>query len=343
VCSRAMKALVYAGPGRVEIQAVAKPTVPPGGAVLKIQASGICGSDIHGFLGHSERRQPGLILGHEAVATIEEVHASITDWKPGQRVVVNPLIACGTCAACLAGKQNLCARWKVLGMDRVQGTYAEFVALPAACLYPLSDDLSEQEAVMVEPLANVVHLFRTAMTEIPDSLTILGAGPIGILALVMAKLRGITRVCVVDKNEARLQAAKALRADHVVASGNEDPVDAVRRWSDGGTEFVIETAGTSATRRQAVDCSRRGGRMVFVGLAENESPLPWIEMIRDEKTVFTTFCYSPRDFLASLRIIESRQIDLRPWTETRSLDDGQAGFEKIAYDPGSTLKIVFAV
>src|SRR6266850_444610 len=122
-----MKALVYTGPGRVQIQAVAKPTVQPGDALLEIQASGICGSDIHGFLGHSERRRP----------------------------------------------------WQILGMDRVQGTYAQFVALPAACLYPLSKDLSEQEAVMVEPLANVVHFFRTTMAEMPDSLTILGAGPIG--------------------------------------------------------------------------------------------------------------------------------------------------------------------
>jgi 2-desacetyl-2-hydroxyethyl bacteriochlorophyllide A dehydrogenase len=336
-----MRALVYTGPGRVELQDVAKPTVKGGDALLKIDASAICGSDIHGFLGHSERRKPGLVLGHEAVATIEEVHASVTGWERGQRVVVNPLIACGACAACLAGKQNLCANWKVVGMDRVQGTYAEFIALPASCLYPLSADVSEEDAVLTEPLANVVHFFRTAMTEIPESLTILGAGPIGILALALARIRGIPRVCVVDKNEARLVVAKALGADHVVASGNQDAAEAVRRWSDGGTEFVIETAGISATRRQAVSCCRRGGRIVFVGLAENESPLPWIEMIRDEKSVFTTFCYTPRDFLTALRIIESGQIDLRAWTETHSLDDGQACFEKIAYDPGSTLKMVF--
>jgi 2-desacetyl-2-hydroxyethyl bacteriochlorophyllide A dehydrogenase len=338
-----MKALVYTGPGRVEIQDVAKPAVGPGEALLEIHASGICGSDIHGFLGHSERRKPGLILGHEAVGTIAEAHPSVTGWKPGQRVVVNPLMACGSCAACLAGKQNLCATWKILGLDRVHGTYAEFIALPVSCLYPVSEGLSEQEAVLTEPLANVVHFFRTSMTEIPDSLTIVGAGPIGILALGMARLRGIARVCVVDKNEERLAVAKRLRADHLIASEREDPVEAVRRWSDGGTEFVIETAGISATRRQAVNCCRRGGRLLFVGMTENDSPLPWIEMIRDEKSVFTTFCYAPRDFLTSLRLIESRQIDLRPWTETLPLDAGQAGFEKIAYNPGSTLKIVFKV
>jgi len=338
-----MRALVYTGPGHVEIQDVAKPAVGSGDALLEIQVAAICGSDIHGFLGHSERRKPGLVLGHEAVATIVDVDPAVKSWKAGQRVVVNPLLTCGSCAACLAGRQNLCASWKVLGLDRTQGTYAEFVAVPASALYPLPDGLSAQEAVLTEPLANVVHYFRIAMSEVPESVTILGAGPIGILTLALAKLRGIPRVCVVDTNEARLAVASQLRADSVVVSGKEDPVEAVRRWSDGGTEVVVETAGISATRRQAVGCCRRGGRLVFVGLGENESPLPWIEMIRDEKNVFTTFAYTPRDFLTALRIVESRQIDLRSWTETRPLADGQAGFEKIAYAPGSTLKMVFEV
>src|SRR5262249_3411198 len=129
-----VKALVYTGPGRVEIQDVAKPAAGPGDALLAIEVAAICGSDIHGFLGHSERRKPGLVLGHEAVGTIQEVHPSVDGWKAGQRVVVNPLISCGACAACLAGRQNLCVRWQVLGLDRVQGTYAEFVALPASAL-----------------------------------------------------------------------------------------------------------------------------------------------------------------------------------------------------------------
>jgi threonine dehydrogenase-like Zn-dependent dehydrogenase len=337
-----VKALVYTGPGKVEIQDVPRPAVGPGEVLLRNHSSGICGSDIHGFLGHSERRKPGLILGHETIATIEEVHGSVTAWKPGQKVIVNPLMTCGACAACLNGKQNLCAHWRVLGLDRVHGTYAEFTALPTTSLYP-APAVSDEEAVLTEPLANVVHFFRISMTEIPDSLTILGAGPIGILALSMAKLRGIARVCVVDKNEERLAVAKKLRADHVVAGGKEDAVEAVRRWSDGGTDFVIETAGITPTRRQAVNCCRRGGRLLFIGMTENDSPLPWIEMIRDEKSVFTTFCYTPRDFLTSLRLIESRQIDLRSWTETRPMSDGQAGFDKMAHNPGSTLKMVFKV
>ena len=338
-----MKALVYMGPEKVEIQDVPVPAPQAGEALLKIHASGICGSDIHGFLGHSERRKPGLILGHEAVATIEKVHASVTGWKPGQRVVINPLMPCWTCPACLAGKQNLCSNWKVLGLDRVHGTYAEFVSLPATCLYPVSDSLPEAEAIMTEPLANVVHFFRISMAEVPDSLTIVGAGAIGMLALSMAKLRGIARICVIDKNEKRLEVAKQLGADHVVSGSAGDPVPAARKWSDGGTEFVIETAGIEVTRRQAVNCCRRGGRILFIGMAEMESSLPWIEMIRDEKAVFTTFCYSPRDFKTALNLIEAKKLDLTPWTETRPLDDGQAGFLKMAKDPGATLKMMFKI
>ena len=338
-----MKALVYTGPEKVEIQDVPVPSPKLGEALLRVHASGICGSDIHGFLGHSERRKPGLILGHEAVATIEKVHASVTGWKAGQRVVINPLMPCWQCPACLNGKQNLCADWKLIGLDRVHGTYAEFISLPATCLYPVSETLSEAEAIMTEPLANVVHFFRTSMSEVPDSLAILGAGAIGMLALSMAKLRGIARVCIIDKNEKRLEVARQLKADHVISSAKQDPVQAARDWSGGGTEFVIETAGIESTRRQAVNVCRRGGRVLFIGMTEMESSLPWIEMIRDEKSVFTTFCYTPRDFLTALRLIEARRLDLTPWTETRPLDDGQAGFLKMAKDPGSTLKMMFKI
>jgi 2-desacetyl-2-hydroxyethyl bacteriochlorophyllide A dehydrogenase len=338
-----MKALVYTGPECVVMMDMPSPSISPGEVLLKIHASGICGSDIHGYLGHSERRKPGLILGHEAVASIDKVHASVTGWRAGQRVVINPLQTCGGCPACQSGKQNLCAHWKVLGLDRVHGTYAEFISVPASCLYPVSDSISEAEAIMTEPLANVVHFFRTTMSEVPDSLTILGAGAIGVLALSMAKLRGIARVCVVDKNEGRLEVARQLKADHLVSSATGDPVKAVRDWSRGGTEFVIETAGIAKTRRQAVDLCRRGGRILFIGMAEMESSLPWIEMIRDEKAVFTTFCYTPRDFQTSLELIESRRLDLRPWTETRPLSDGQAGFQKMAKDPGSTIKMMFKI
>ena len=337
-----MKALVYVAPEKVEIQDVPKPVASAGEVLLRITSTGICGSDVHGFLGHSARRKPGLILGHEASAVIEEKHASVRDWSLGQRVAVNPLMSCGTCAACQSGRQNLCETWRLLGLDRVHGTYAEFVTVPATQLYAVSDGLSETEAVFAEPLANVVHFFRISMQEIPDTLAIFGAGPIGALALALAKMRGITRVCVVDRNEKRLEVARQLKADHVINSDKENAEEAVRKRSGGsGAEFVIDAVGYAPTRRASVAACGRGGRIVFVGMGENESSLPWIEMIRDEKSVFTTFCYTPRDFQTSLRLLESRSLTLTPWTEIRPLSDGQASFMKMAHNPEAILKLLF--
>ncbi|HEV8292458.1 MAG TPA: alcohol dehydrogenase catalytic domain-containing protein, partial [Tepidisphaeraceae bacterium] len=131
-----MKALVLTGKERVEMQEMPAPRPAAGEVLLRVSTAGICGSDIHGFLGHSPRRKPGLILGHEAVGLVSEFASDVRSFKAGQRVYMNPLISCGRCEACLGGKENCCANWRLLGMDRVQGAYAEFVAVPATQLRP---------------------------------------------------------------------------------------------------------------------------------------------------------------------------------------------------------------
>jgi threonine dehydrogenase-like Zn-dependent dehydrogenase len=335
-----MKALVYVAPERMEIQQIAEPKIRAGEVLLQVSAAGVCGSDIHGFLGHSERRKPGLVMGHEAVATILDVHSSVDSWRRGQRVSFNPLLSCGQCRACLEGRQNLCPTWTLFGMDRLHGAYAERVAVPARQLRALSEELSEAEAVLAEPMAVVIHAFRLGLAEAPRTLAIVGGGAIGCLALVLAKQRGIPKVCVVDVNGARLEAATRLGADLVVDAARADAVAVVREWSSGGADVVVEAVGTAGTRRTAVALAAKGARLVLLGLAENDTPLPWIDMIRNEQTIFASFAYAPRDFLDSVDLLESRKVDIRDWTEVRPLHDGQAGFLKMARDPGATLKLV---
>jgi threonine dehydrogenase-like Zn-dependent dehydrogenase len=171
-----MKALVYVAPERMEIQEIPEPALAAGEVLLKVGAAGVCGSDLHGFLGHSERRKPGLVMGHEAVATILELDASVSGWRRGQRVSFNPLLSCGRCGACLEGRQNLCPTWTLFGMDRLHGAYAERVAVPAGQLRALSEGLSEQEAVLAEPVAVVVHAFRLGLAEPPRAMAIVGGG-----------------------------------------------------------------------------------------------------------------------------------------------------------------------
>jgi threonine dehydrogenase-like Zn-dependent dehydrogenase len=335
-----MKALVYVGPEKVEIQQVPDPVVRQGEALLEVSAAGICGSDLHGFLGLSERRKPGLVMGHETVARVAEVHPSVAGWSVGQRVCLNPLVTCLTCPACLGGRQNLCPEWRVFGMDRLHGTYAELISVPVRQLHSLADSLPEPEGILVEPMAVIIHAFRISLAEPPESVAVFGAGPLGALAVVLARLRGVPRVCVVDVNAERLAVAQTLGADRVIDATREDAAAAVRDWSGGGADYVVEAVGHSATRQAAAAAAARGGRVVFLGLADHDSPLPWTTLIREEKAFFTSFAYAPRDFAASVHMIEARRFDLKPWTEVVPLEQGQRGFAKMAHAPGATLKMM---
>ena len=335
-----MKALVYVAPERMEMQQLPDPQPREGEVLLQVSAAGVCGSDLHGFLGHSARRKPGLVMGHEAVATILEVHPSVSGWRRGQRVSFNPLMSCGACRACEEGRQNLCPTWTLFGMDRLHGAYAERVAVPVGQLLALSEGLSEQEGVLAEPMAVVIHAFRTGLGDPPRAMAIVGGGAIGALSLVLAKLRGIPRVAVVDVNDERLDAARRLGADLVVNATREDAVAVVRDWSSGGADVVVEAVGTAGTRRTSIALAAKGARVILLGLAENDSPLPWVDMIRNEQSLHTSFAYAPRDFHDSVDLLESRRVDIRPWTETRPLEDGHAGFEKMVKNPGATLKML---
>ena len=335
-----MKALVYVAPEKVEIQTLPDPAVREGEVLLEVSAAGICGSDLHGFLGQSERRKPGLVMGHETVARVAEAHRSVQGWGHGQRVCFNPLVHCGACGACLAGRQNLCAGWRLFGMDRLHGTYAELIAVPARQLHALSDSLPEAEAILVEPMAVVIHAFRISLAEPPATVAVFGAGPLGALALLLAKLRGVPRVCVVDVNAERLDVARALGADLTVDARREDAVEAVKGWSAGGADYVVEAAGVDATRRAAAAAAAKGGRIAMLGLAQHDTGLPWTALVREEKALFTSFAYAPRDFAAAVNLVEARRFDLKPWTETLPLERGQEAFAKMAFAPGATLKMM---
>ena len=137
-----MRALVYTAPRTLEIQELLRPVVRAGEVEVSVEYAGICGSDMTGFLGHSPRRKPPLVLGHELVGRLGN----------GERVVANPLISCGHCAMCLSGCQNLCDSWRLLGMDRTQGTYAEFVSLPKTQLISIPEELPVTRAILAEPL-----------------------------------------------------------------------------------------------------------------------------------------------------------------------------------------------
>ena len=175
-----MRALVYTAPRQVRLEDWPRPTPAHGEVEIAISSAGICGSDISGFLGHSRRRIPPMVMGHELVGRRSD----------GQRVVANPLINCGRCTACLGGAQNLCLSWRLLGMDRTSGCYAEYVSIPEPQVYAIPNELSDERAVIAEPLANIVHLFRIATPAPFFRMGIVGGGTMGSLALLTKAIGG---------------------------------------------------------------------------------------------------------------------------------------------------------
>jgi threonine dehydrogenase-like Zn-dependent dehydrogenase len=176
-----MRALVYTAPGQVVLEDYPRPRPAANEIEIAVDAAAICGADVAGFLGRSRSRIPPMVLGHELVGRT----------KDGRRVVANPFTYCGRCTACLAGKQNLCSSWRLLGLEQTTGCFAEYVVIPERQIYAIPDDLSDARGMLAEPLANIVHLFRIAAPTPSSRIGILGAGTMGSLALLVARRLGV--------------------------------------------------------------------------------------------------------------------------------------------------------
>lgn len=328
-----MRALVYTAPRRVIIEERPRVTPAPGEVEIAIATAGICGSDISGFLGHSRRRVPPMVLGHEFVGRTPD----------GRRVVANPLISCGRCSACLGGAQNLCSTWRLLGMDQTPGCYSEYISIPEAQVYSLPDELTDARAVIAEPLANIVHLFRIAAPLPFFRMGIVGGGTMGSLALLAALRLGAREVLVQDVNDVRLDVARRMGATLAVNTSTEEGRAEAQRFSGSGLDLVLDASGSSAARQAAFDLCRPGGLVVLLGMSHERSEIDFVTSIRKEHRVAMSFAYTPADFERSLALLTSGEIDLSPWTLELPLEEGQQAFERMTSAPGSTLKMLLRV
>ncbi len=328
-----MRALVYTAPCQVTLKELPHPRPAVGESEIAVTAAGICGSDLSGFLGRSRHRTPPLVLGHELVGRS----------PGGRRVVANPLIGCGRCAACLSGAQNLCSGFRLLGMDRTSGCHAEFVAIPASQVYEIPAHLTDARAVVAEPLANIVHLFRIASPQPFFRMGIVGGGTMGSLALLTARRLGVREILVEEVSEARLETVRAMGATLAVNAGREEGRAEGRRFAGHGLDLVLDACGTSAARQAAFDLCRPGGLVVLLGMGEQRSEIDFVTSIRKEHRVVMSFAYTPADFEGALKLLAAGEIDLSPWTAEMPLEEGQKAFERMTTAPGATLRMVLRV
>ena len=329
-----MRALVYTAPHQVTMEELPRPLPAAGDCEIAVGAAGICGSDMSGFLGHSRRRTPPMVLGHEFVGQ------RVAD---GRRVVANPLISCGRCTACLSGAQNLCEGWRLLGMDRTAGCYQEFVCIPETQVYEIPEELSDAHAVVAEPLANIVHLFRIAAPLPFFRMGIVGGGTMGSLAVLTARRLGVRDVLVEDVSEVRLETVRRMGATLAVNAATEAGREEAKCFAGHGLDLVLDASGVGPARQAAFDLCRPGGLVVLRGLGQERSEIDFVTSIRKEHRVAMSFGYTPVDFERSLKLLTAGEIDLRPWTAELPLEEGQAAFDRMTKEPGETLKMVLRV
>jgi 2-desacetyl-2-hydroxyethyl bacteriochlorophyllide A dehydrogenase len=328
-----MRALVYTAPRQLELRRLPRPRPAAGEIEIAVTAAAICGSDIAAFLGRSRSRTPPIVLGHELVGRAPD----------GRRVVVNPFLSCGQCPACRAGQQNLCSAWRLLGMNRTPGCFAQFVAVPATHVHPVPDSLSDARALLAEPLANIVHLFRLAALRPGLRMGIVGAGSMGALALLAARRLGLREVLVEDISQARLDAARRMGAALALDPSTEAGRAEADSFAGDGLDLVLDACGTASARQQAFALCRPAGQVVLLGMADARSEIDFATAIRREQRVVLSFGYTPADFAHSLALIAAGFPDLAPWTAEMPLEAGQKAFEAISGPPGPILKMLLRV
>jgi L-iditol 2-dehydrogenase len=308
-----MKAAVIRGPKTIVIEN--RPIPEPLGTqvLIKIGAAGICGSDLRGFMEeNSKARMPGLIIGHEAAGEVVELGPGATKFRPGDRVAIDPQVVCGGCYPCRNGWISVCDNKKVIGSSLrgfLDGAMAEYAVIHENQLYELPDSLSFIEGATIEPVSNALHAVKRSGIGLGETVVIIGAGTLGLCILQAAKAAGGVKVVVIGSTSRyRLDLAVKLGADLAIMASETDPILEIKRITAGrGADVVIDAAGYESTCRQGIEMTRKRGRLVLFGNAEEYIKINLFSSIYKELTLLGSSgandeCVLAMDFLASKRI-----------------------------------------
>ena len=346
--SSSIRAAVLTGPQTVELRLVPAPHCGPDDVVVAPRAIGICGSDLHlfrhGRIGQSIVLGP-LVLGHESSGAVIEIGANVKQFRIGDRVVIEPGIACGNCYWCHRGDYQLCPRVRFLGIPPSDGTMAESVVAPARFVHALPDNLSWNDGAMIEPFAVALQAVSSAGVGHGDSVVIMGAGPIGLMILQAARIRGATNLISVDIAERPLAMATSLGATTTIDAREGSLEDRVRSLTHGiGADHAIEAVGAKPTTQAAFDVVRRGGTVTLVGIAEAPGiPIDTIKIVRTGLTVRSCFRYA-HQHPSALALAAAGRVDLRTFVTHRyAFDNVSDAFRDIGERKGDVIKAIVEI
>jgi threonine dehydrogenase-like Zn-dependent dehydrogenase len=334
-----MQALVYTDTQTLIYREEKNPKLVNGESIIKVSASGICGSDMHAYHGKDDRRIPPLILGHEISGTVDKGKES------GKKVVLNPLITCGLCDYCKNGREHLCSKRIILGMNRPierQGGFAEYVSIPDKNIYELPKNLSMKESPIAEPCAVALHAVELGEKELfrpikDTKALVIGAGAIGLLCgLILSKVKNCKNIVIVDPNDKRLkESLKFLDADGFKPDSKSIVSDHF--------DIVFDTAGLEVTRQQAIKCIKPGGIIIHIGLTQPSGTFNFRKATLQEITFIGTYCYTNKDFEKTLNILSNKEIGSLKWIEYRELKEGSLAFKEIHDGSCTAPKIILLI
>ncbi len=321
-----MKALVYEGVEQLGYRDVPDISPDAGTQLIRVDAVGICGSDMHAYLGHDARRPAPLILGHEAAGTI------VGGPKDGRHVTVNPLVTCGKCMACRARRENLCGDRQIISMPPRAGAFAQYVTMPDSNLVEVPAGIPLTKAALAEPLAVSWHAVRLALEALhpmmPREALVIGGGAIGLAAALALRAMAVDTVTIAEPNEIRQAFLREQCGQEVVAEAT------------GDYAIVIDAVGYAATRAIASRCARPGGVIAHVGLGEDMGGLDIRRMTLQEITFIGTYTYTAQDFRDTAEAIFAGQLGPLDWFETRPLSQGAQAFQDLRAGRVAAPKII---
>ena len=317
-----MKALVYTGEKKLIYQDYSDPIKKKDEEIIKINSVGICGSDMHAFLGHDERRPSPLILGHEPSGII------VGGENDGKKVTINPLVTCGHCRFCISSRDNLCLTRQIISMPPREGAFAEYVSIPKQNLISVPDDVSLENACLTEPLACGWHASKVAKKIMNLNLKelnclVIGGVAIGIGAALSLLLHGAENIFLAETNEIRHNKIKKTCNVQVFNPEKKIP------FEEGSIDLVIDGVGIVKTREMSSKYISPGGLIVHIGLGQPKEGLDIRRMTLQEITFVGTYTYTSSDFKETADKIFNNEFGNLDWVDIRPLKDGQACFEEI--------------
>lgn len=339
-------AAVLHGIGDLRVEARPIPEPGPGDALIAMRTVGICGSDVH-YLAHGRIGsfvvQAPMVLGHESAGVVEAVGAGVTSLKPGDRVALEPGVPCRACATCKTGRYNLCPDVKFFATPPIDGSMARYVVHPADFCFKLPEHVSLDEGALLEPLSVGLHACRRGGIGPGSRVLVMGAGPVGLTALLMSSAAGAAEVLVADVRAERLDLAASLGANVILDARDPDLPRLARDRADGPIDVTIDCSGAEPAVRAAIGATRPGGTVVLVGMGADEMQLPILDAAAREVDLRGIFRYC-NTYPTALALVASGQIDAKPLVTHRfPLDRVTDAFATVQNPASQSIKVIVDV